>query len=168
MSGRKNRAAVLVLVVACILSVVGMTIALRMTAPTSFEPPPFESGAQTGMPEPAEGSRYTVLNEEGLNFTVGFCASASCSVSDAGAELALCFASPVTNLVWMKARITDGEGTLLGETGILCPGQYVEYVQLTHIPADHALYVRVMTYEPETYYSNGAVTVVVTAVGEIE
>ena len=50
-------------------------------------------------------------------------------------------------------------GELLGETGLIRPGEYVQSVTFDTVPASGAtISMKVMAYEPETYHSAGAVT----------
>ena len=60
--------------------------------------------------------------------------------------------------MWLKARILDGSGAVLGETGLLRPGEYVRAAALNTVPAQTVpVTVKIMAYEPETYYSAGSV-----------
>ena len=47
----------------------------------------------------------------------------------------------------------------MGETGLIKPGEYVRSVVFSKVPlAGVEISLRVMSYEPETYYSKGEVT----------
>ena len=46
---------------------------------------------------------------------------------------------------------------VLGETGLLKPGQYVELVQLNDKATSGDVTLQVMGYQPDTYYSAGSV-----------
>ena len=51
----------------------------------------------------------------------------------------------------------DAEGNVLGETGLLEPGQYVRSLRLDTVPKkDGLVTARILTYEPDTYYSLGS------------
>ena len=46
---------------------------------------------------------------------------------------------------------------ILGETGLVRPGEYVQTVALTTIPKSGTpITLKIMAYEPDTYYSAGA------------
>lgn len=61
--------------------------------------------------------------------------------------------------VWLKLRVLTADGTLLGETGLIRPGEYVKSVSLTSEVEDGtAIKLKIMAYEPDTYYSAGSVT----------
>lgn len=71
----------------------------------------------------------------------------------------LWFTNPGQNTVWLKVRIYTPDGILLGESGLLKPGQYVQAVALSPVPdAGTSIVLKVMAYEPDTYHSAGAVT----------
>ena len=59
----------------------------------------------------------------------------------------------------------DGNGNILGETGLIRPGEYVKDVALTeNLTAGKKIKLKIMGYEPETYFSAGYATLN-TAVG---
>ena len=61
--------------------------------------------------------------------------------------------------IWLKLRVLDENSNILGETGLIKPGEYVKSVSIdADIPDGTAIKLKIMAYEPETYYSAGAVT----------
>ena len=59
----------------------------------------------------------------------------------------------------IKLRVLDAQGDTLGETGLIRPGEYVQSVALDALPEDgDAVTLKLMAYEPETYYSGGSVS----------
>ena len=141
------------LTVVCVLSVAGMTFVLSRPQAT-FVPPPFEENAVDGTPSavPAELG-YGSL--DATAYTVALCGMPD--VEDGA--LHLWFTNPESNAVWLKVRVYAADGTLLGESGLLTPGQYLETLPLEPCPAPGtSLSLKVMAYEPDTYRSAGAVT----------
>ena len=70
------------------------------------------------------------------------------------------------NEVWLKLRILDEEDNILAETGLLKPNQYVRTVTFDTVPENRAnIKLKIMAYEPDTYYSAGAVTLNTTVGG---
>ena len=58
---------------------------------------------------------------------------------------------------WLKLRLLDSRGNILGETGLLKPGEHVQYLNLDTVPRkDTAVVLKLMAYRPETYYSGGS------------
>lgn len=148
-----NKRPITILAVLCAAALAVMTAALLYTgrAP-QFTPPPFDAAAQAGTPAVPEGIGYGELDASAFHFS----AAGVLTVRDGGAELWL--TNPAGSSVWLKARILDGSGAVLGETGLLRPGEYVRAAALNTVPAQTApVTVKIMAYEPETYYSAGSV-----------
>lgn len=148
-----NKRPITILAVLCAAALAVMTAALLYTgrAP-QFTPPPFDAAAQAGTPAVPEGIGYGELDASAFRFS----AAGVLTVRDSGAELWL--TNPAGSSVWLKARILDGSGAVLGETGLLRPGEYVRAAALNTVPAQTApVTVKIMAYEPETYYSAGSV-----------
>ena len=118
-----------------------------------FVAPEFDAGAVVGTPNVPAELGWAVLNiSEG--YTVHVCGILN---ADATGSVPVWFASEADNTVWVKLRLLDGEGKVLGETGILKPGEYVERMQLADGTHSCAVTLQIMGYEPETYYSAGSV-----------
>lgn len=143
---------IIILSILCAASVVGMVLALCFGRPRAdFTPPPFESNAQTGAPLVPEMRGYQELNV-GI-FRVFLCGEV-CLEDDAAD---VWFTNPAENHVWLKLRILDAEGVVLGQTGILRPGEHVRQVALSEpVAVDTPIVLKVMAYEPETYHGAGA------------
>lgn len=141
--------------------------AYRLLAPPpvvvgEFVPPPFEENALPGAPEdldPALGYGPLSLDE---GFQVALCGAPEAR-EDA---LALYLTSLPDNTVWVRARVLDGEGGTLGESGLLRPGEYLPDLPLTRpLPKDGQVTVKLLSYEPETYYSRGSAGVKLAVTG---
>lgn len=119
----------------------------------TFTPPPFDPAAVQGTPTVEESLGWSELAvRDGYAVKV-------CGVLTARADgtLPVWLYSQPGNKVWVKLRILDAAGNRLGETGLLRPGEYVELVQLSSDAASGAVTLHIMGYEPDTYYSAGAV-----------
>lgn len=153
----KNKNILPILSVLCLLALVGMILTLtfggkKPEAP-SFTPPPFDSSAQSGTPDTNDES-YTKIYQDGMSFTAYVCGN----VKLAGNRADVFFTSAAENSVWMKLRITDETGRILGESGLIKPGEYVQSVQFDTVPEiGQKIKMKIMAYEPDTYYSAGAV-----------
>ena len=147
----------------CAVSLGAMAYALhRLSArEAAFVPPPFAEDAETGTPEVPEDLGWQELDAEAFRFSV-------CGVfapEDGHADVWL--TDPADSAVWLKLRVLNEEGDTLGETGLIRPGEYVRSVALDVLPADgDPIILKVMAYEPETYYSAGVVSLNTTAKGE--
>ena len=143
-------------ILVCVLSLTAMTAALLLTSDTQqgqFTPPPFESAAQTGMPEVPKNLGYSELDAKAFKTAVCgvFAPEENC--------VDLWLTNPEENSVWLKLRVMDEAGTVLGETGLLRPGEYVRSLTLNTTPHPGAkVTLKLMAYEPDTYYSAGVVS----------
>ena len=152
----KSKKGQMILAALSVLSAVVMVIALMATGgqrEVPFEPPPFEKDAQTGVPQLAQELGYSELDCKA--YRIGVCGD----VRYADGALDVYLTNPEENNVWLKLRVLDESGAILGETGIIRPGEYVRSVKLDHVPPlGSPVVLKVMGYEIETYYSAGAVT----------
>lgn len=138
----------------CVASVVAMIAALQYSADReSFSPPPFEQAAQKGVPEVSENIGYSELDANLFKFSV-----AGSITSDDG-KCDVWLTNPQSNHVWIKVRIADKDGNILGESGLIKPGEYVKTVNLDEVPDKTTnVTLKIMAYEPDTYYSAGSAT----------
>lgn len=118
-----------------------------------FVPPEFDASAQNGTP----GALDAALSYGSLELTertvVSMCANIICENNAARVY----FTSHDGNEGWLKIKLFDADGTLLGQSGLLRPGQYIESVTLTAVPKKSGLIVaKILIYEPDTYLSLGS------------
>lgn len=146
----------IILVALALLSVAAMAAALCLTGgEAEFVPPPFDGKAAAGVPNVPAGLGYSELWQEGMAYRFSVCGNV---VMD-GTEAAVYLTNPEGNGVWLKLRVLDRSGRILGETGLIKPGEYVEKVVLTGaLAAGTEITLKIMGYEPETYHSMGAVS----------
>ena len=84
-----------------------------------------------------------------------------------GNNAAIYLTNPAENKVWLKLRVLDESNNILGETGLIRPGEYVKDVELTeNLTAGTKIKLKIMGYEPETYFSAGSATLN-TAIGDV-
>ena len=118
-----------------------------------FIPPPFDSAAQTGVPEVPTDAGYGEMDAK------EFCFSAAGELTAKDGSVDVWLTNPEKNTVWLKVRILDEKGNTLGESGLLRPGEYVRTVSLDTVPEKSvAVSLKIMAYEPDTYRSAGAAT----------
>lgn len=121
-----------------------------------FIPPEFESNALVGMPEVPEELDYRKLSQEGMTYAAYICGRVEL---EEGAAVVY-FTNPQENDTWLKLRICDEQGNVLGETGLLKPGEYIREVPLNiEATAETPIKIHIMGYEPDTYFSTGSVKV---------
>ena len=118
-----------------------------------FIPPPFDADAVQGTPEVPDGLGWNELDVNGV-YQVSVCGV----VHPVQGKADIYLTNPAKNNVWLKVRIMDAAGQITyAETGLVKPGEYVQSITFKAEPpaAGTAIVMRVMSYEPETYYSRG-------------
>ena len=143
--------------VLCAVSLAVMVFALTrqevQTEMGEFTPPPFDGGAVVGSPAVPEGLGWQELDAK--VYQAGICGKFIPKGNTADVWLT----NPESNTVWLKVRVLDEKGNTLGETGIIKPGEYVQSVELDNVPkAGKPIVLKIMAYQPDTYYSEGAVS----------
>lgn len=117
-----------------------------------FVPPEFDPAAQIGTPAPGENTSYGTLN---LTETTAVSLCANVYIENQSALVY--FTSHKDNQGWMKIKLTDEAGNLLGESGLIRPGEYVRGVQLASVPKESGLILaKILIYEPDSYLSLGS------------
>lgn len=142
----------------CAVTVIGMILSIilagRKNRQPEFVPPEFESSAQVGTPD-TEDPSWTPIQRDGMGFSAHICGKVAVKESTAD----VWFTNDSGNEVWLKLRILDENDRILAETGLLKPNEYLKTVTFTTVPQSGAkIRLKIMAYEPETYYSAGAVT----------
>lgn len=152
---RNNRITILLAMV-CLLSLLVMTVVLMTGAEPNraeFTPPPFDENACAGFPQVPGELGWGVLDAR--VYKVGVCGVVR--AQEDAVEVWL--TNPEENTVWMKLRMLDSSGEILGQTGLIKPGEYVQTLRLDTDPPDNGpVTLKIMAYQPDTYYSEGVVT----------
>lgn len=147
---------------AFVLAIAVMAVVLVATTPPDFVPPPFEENAVAGVPENVpDDLRYTVHYKTGMPYSVSTCTR----IKTEGREAVVYFTSDKDNEKYLKLRVYDSDGNILGDTGLLHAGEYVRTVSLTReLDVGEVITLKVMGYEPDTYQSAGAIRITVEVV----
>ena len=146
---KKNRNLFLAALCA-VLSVTVMLLVLIGSNPQqgTFTPPPFDDAAVAGTPDVPDGLAYSELDCQA--YKVSLCGKL-------GADGTVFLTNPKENAVWLKLRVLDEKGNILGETGLIRPGEYVRTLTLNgKVKPGTPVTLKIMAYEPETYHSAGA------------
>lgn len=119
-----------------------------------YIPPSFEKSASSGVPTPPNEMGYSVttINNE---YRVGLCGK----LTESNSNVNVYFTNVETNSVLLKLVILDESNAILAETGIIKPGQYIEYVHLNNTleASETPVTLKVMAYESDTYLSAGSI-----------
>jgi len=69
------------------------------------------------------------------------------------------FISLDTNDIWIKVRLLDEKDNIIGETGLVKAGEYLEKVKLTrNVEVGDKITYKIMGYEIDSYLSAGSVS----------
>lgn len=152
---RKRWVLLWILVAGISLAVMSIVLFQPHEREGAFVPPAFENQATVGVPAVPEHLGYAELYQEGMAYRVGVCGM----VQTNEGEAVVFFTNLRENEAWLKLRLLDEQGTLLGESGLLKPGEYLRAVKLERaLSAGAQIKLHVMGYQPDTYRSIGAVT----------
>jgi hypothetical protein len=116
-----------------------------------FVPPEMQTGTVKGFPDVLTEEMRFVMLPVGGEFTVGLCTNAPLR----DGRLYLYFTSHEENDVLLRITVSDEDGTLLGETGLIKPNCFLPDLALSSEPRGSKLSIRVISYEEGTYYSRG-------------
>ena len=152
-----NYTPVYILTVCTIITFLVMMIALSVTKEPprgEFVPPAFESMAQQGIPDVPEELEHSSPYRDGMAYRFSVCANVTMDSRSA----TVYFTNAQENDVYLKLRVLDENGKILGETGLLKPGENVKDVQLLReLPSGTGISLKIMSYVPDTYMSAGSV-----------
>lgn len=142
----------------CALAVIVMIISLcipKKAEQKQFVPPSFDKEAVAGEPTVPDNLGYSILYREGMSFKVGICGKIN--ITNCTADVYLTNVSE--NNVWLKVRLYASNGDVIGESGLIKPGEYLKSVSFDNtLSSTEGITLKVMFYEPETYRSAGAIT----------
>ena len=136
----------------CAAAVIVMIIALTCGGGQKrFSLPPFDSAAQEGQPkDDLQNVGYGEIDAKAFRFL----AAGKLTVENGKTDVWL--TNLKENTVWLKVRVVDEKDNVLGESGLVRPGEYVRSVKLHSVPKESIpVSLKIMAYEPETYYSAG-------------
>jgi len=126
----------------------------------TFLPPSFDKNAQAINPSMKLPETYGIF-DVAKGYRVGICGKPNLK----NKYLTIFFSNPITNTVWIKLSITDKDGRMLGETGLLHPGEYIKQIKVNRtMDEGEPIIMQVLGYQKETYYSAGEVSLE-TAIG---
>ena len=142
-------AAVIICAVAAIIMVIML---VTSGSGRSFTPPPFDPAAQTGTPDVPESAGYGELDAGDFKFYAAGNLTAKNGKTD------IWLTNPEENNIWLKVRLLDKDENILGESGLIKPGEYIQSIELDEIPQGiSSVTLKIMAYTPDTYQSAGAI-----------
>ncbi len=141
----------LLVVALIVLAVVALTRTPDVII-SDFEAPPFDEGAILGVPEEATArGDYQEGTVEGC-FSFSICGAPAYE----NGRLYPYFASHGDNEVWILIKVYGADGTEIGKSGLIRPGECIPSVALSSAPTGTEIRVKMFSYEPDTYLSRGS------------
>ena len=120
-----------------------------------FVPPEFDATSIRGVPKIVNPDSIGYTELDAKAYKVSLCGRVVVN----GNKSDIYFTNPEGNNAWLKLRIFNAKGEVIAETGLVRPGEYIQAITFTKIPkTDDPITMRVMGYEPVTYYSVGEVS----------
>jgi hypothetical protein len=121
-----------------------------------YKPPPFETKAIVGFPEPPESFSYSEINAAGI-FTFGM---AGAMYQQEDGSLQVYFTNPEENEPYLMCEVVDKEGKTMYKSGLLRPGEYVISLYPVRKLENAVTNIEINVYglDPEHYYSAGTIT----------
>ena len=108
--------------------------------------------AQTGTPDVPESAGYGDLDAGDFKFYAAGNLTAENGKTD------IWLTNPAEKYIWLKARLLDKDENILGESGLIKPGEYIQSIELDEIPkGTSSITLKIMAYAPDTYQSAGAI-----------
>ena len=154
----EQRRLICILAGVCLALLISMCIILGVTGKPktpAFVPPEFDAAAVAGVPVVSEDLGWKELLDERLSFHSAVCGVIR--IKDGRAKIYL--TNYAENTLWLKVRVFGAGGKVLGESGLIKPGEYLEEITFDVLPKNgEQITLRLMSYEPETYHSGGAVS----------
>lgn len=153
------------LAVICVILAVTTGIVLAVTGRPSgerpeFVPPEFDRNAVSGVPTVPDDLGWYEVYKAGMSFKAMVCGEIR--IRNGAAKVY--FTNPKENTLWLKLRVTTEKGDILAETGLIKPGEYLPEITFDSLPDDgEKIILRLMSYQPDTYYSGGSVTLTTVA-----
>ena len=120
-----------------------------------FTPPDFDVAAKKGYPTVTDTAAQFQRVTASEDFAFSMCL---CPTYENGAAR-IFFTSEIANRAYLLIKLYDADGELIGQSGLVRPGQYVESVAISLTPTeDTDISAKIFSYEPNTYYSKGTVS----------
>lgn len=151
---KQQKTVITVTAILLVLSIIAtVAVFLIQKGKNSFTPPPFDGSAISGMPTVDNNAlQYRKVDvAQGFSFYLAMCPR----YEDGEAKVYL--TSCEDNIAYVRIILFDSESNVIGESGLIKPGEYIEGVALSIQPTEKTtIKAKILSYDPQTYYSMGA------------
>lgn len=120
---------------------------------TEFVVPQLENSSIKGKPEDVDETLSYQEMSIKEDYVVYICATPK----EENGKLILYFTSSEKNVSLLKIRVFDSDNKLIGESGLIEPNSYIKEITLNrNLNKNEGISIKVMSYQKDTYYSNGS------------
>lgn len=150
---KKNKITIILSIILIILVSIIIFLLININSKKQFKKPEFDKNATT-IPEKLEYKEKAIKISEGYSLYIE-----PIPQLDQKNNLILNLVSLKENKIWIKVRILNAKEEIIGETGLIKPGEYVKKIQLNQsLQKDDKITYKIMGYEKEKYTSAGTIS----------
>lgn len=150
---KNNKLLIILCTILAFLAIVIVVLLFSIKSKETFKKPDFESSV-TEIPSDLDYQKSILNILDGYSIYI----SPNPKILDNN-YLKIDFLSIPTNEVYIKVRILDSEKNIIGETGLLKAGDYLEKVKLSKsVKVNDNITYKIMGYDQNDYTSAGSVS----------
>lgn len=150
---KKNKITIVLSTILIILISIIIFLLININSKKQFKKPEFANAA-TSIPEKLEYKEKAIKVSEGYSLYID-----PIPKLDQNANLSINLVSLEENNIWIKVRILNAKEEIIGETGLIKPGEYLEKVQINQqLSKNDQITYKIMGYEKDTYRSAGTIS----------
>lgn len=150
---KKNKITIVLSTILIILISIIIFLLININNKKQFKKPEFANAA-TSIPEKLEYKEKAIKVSEGYSLYID-----PIPKLDQNANLSINLVSLEENKIWIKVRILNAKEEIIGETGLIKPGEYLEKVQINQqLSKNDQITYKIMGYEKDTYRSAGTIS----------
>ncbi len=150
----KRTSTIVITIIVTLLFGIGATWFYLDSYSKRYIKPSFDTSYTEGKVEVDEKYGYSEM-QVAEEYKVGLCGEPR--ADSEGVDLY--FSNPEGNNALLKCLLLDEDNNAVGESGLINPNSYIKTVKFnqTHPTGNYPLVIKVLGFEPETYYSKGVV-----------
>ncbi len=118
--------------------------------------PDFDKNAKEGTPAVNIDLGYSPISHEGMPWSAHICGVFAPKTENGKTFADVYFTNDSGNTDYLMMQVLDEKDTILGQTGLIQPNQYIERIPLRSCPASgEPVKIKIVSFQPKTYYNNG-------------
>lgn len=150
---KKNKIIIGLTIILIILVSIIIFLLISINNKKQFKMPEFDNSV-TEIPEDLEYKKNTIKVNNDYIFYIE-----PTPKLDQNNNLKINIVSSENNKIWIKVRILNGKKEIIGETGLIRPGDYLAKVKLQQeMSVNDQITYKIMGYEKEKYTSAGTIS----------